>query len=251
MKNNSPKPPPPPPCKDVNNTQSRKSQKKKTSRSWLPPGQLPGDYISQRRRCRFQKDVQQMKLQEQKVREFHAHPLPTSIYPTSSLSTSSSSSSKAPPSSSLTPTFPPFKAQPIPEHVWTPFMPSKSTRPVTTTETVVLHTAHRQVLRQAFDQAVLEKEHERHRAQLRERQRQQALWVQELKVLRQRLVHRPTPLPKYLRERARLRRRWRVPPWSRSTPPRRGDPSSSSSSSSSSPTQQHAPPSLSALSPTQ
>ncbi|PWA02884.1 hypothetical protein BB558_000968 [Smittium angustum] len=91
-----------------------------------------------------------------------------------------------------------FKANPIPESIIYPFIPMPSTKPPTEVSNIILNTELRHDMREAWEEGF--KEREANKELILEKLRAEAIEreKEEIKRLRERLVHSPLPIPEYV-----------------------------------------------------
>lgn len=90
-----------------------------------------------------------------------------------------------------------FKASDAKSIYSQPFVPSKSTKPLTESSNMVMHTELRLERRAMFDETMKKKEEERERNEAERRALQQAEEAKQIKELRRSLVHKPQPIQQH------------------------------------------------------
>ncbi|KAJ3178246.1 Protein tpx2 [Gaertneriomyces sp. JEL0708] len=174
---------------------------------------LPGDEISRRKREEFEEKLRKMKDEEEQAKQFHAQPLPVDDPdplpyvpmkpPTQpepfSLETDLrgefaklSLQEKLQEEERERRRRKEFRAQPLP--VVEPFMPQPSHKPLTDVENVVLHTDVRAEERRAYEEMKRRKEEMEEMERQRMLKEAEAREREEIRQLRQKLVHRAQPV---------------------------------------------------------
>ncbi|KAJ1922150.1 hypothetical protein H4219_000012 [Mycoemilia scoparia] len=90
-----------------------------------------------------------------------------------------------------------FKAQNIPASLERPFVPHPSDHPLTQVEEVIMNTELRSEDRHAWEEERMERERIRQEILMRHQKEDEMRELEELKILRQALVHKPEPIMKY------------------------------------------------------
>ncbi|RUS21449.1 hypothetical protein BC937DRAFT_92666 [Endogone sp. FLAS-F59071] len=179
---------------------------------------LPGDEAAARRKREMENKIQKEREEEELKRNFKAQPMPSKTLP------------PPPPA----PVFPltqshpftfetdargeqyqasfreklrmwqqidkenkKFRAQPIPSFIEKPFVPKKSTKPLTEVNEVQLHTETRAEERRVLEEQM--KEREKIDEMIREKKRKEDMEreKEEIRQIRQKLVHHPQPIKRY------------------------------------------------------
>ncbi|KAI9002732.1 hypothetical protein BC832DRAFT_593458 [Gaertneriomyces semiglobifer] len=174
---------------------------------------LPGDEISRRKREEFEEKLRKMKEEEERAKQFYAQPLPVDDPdplpyvpmkpPTQpepfSLETDLrgefaklSLQEKLQEEERERRRRKEFRAQPLP--VVEPFMPQPSHKPLTDVENVVLHTDVRAEERRAYEEMKRRKEEMEEMERQRMLKETEAREREEIRQLRQKLVHRAQPV---------------------------------------------------------
>lgn len=147
----------------------------------LNPFNLPGEFISARKIEVFKDRLEQEQIQEKMNRVFVAQPFLFEHY-------SPKAEEKEKPFE--------FHAQPIPKSVYVPFVPLKSSKPLTEQQEKVLHTQLRASDRKMYDNWVQEQLLKRQEELNREQKQQNERIQEEIRLDRQNRVHKAKCVPK-------------------------------------------------------
>ncbi|KAL7748230.1 hypothetical protein RI367_006416 [Sorochytrium milnesiophthora] len=91
-----------------------------------------------------------------------------------------------------------FHAQPIPDSMHVPFVPHKSRQPLTEVADITLHSEERAHERAAYDQLIHDKREQEEQVRAEQRKQQEAEERKAVKRLREtELVHKPVPVPDF------------------------------------------------------